>query len=208
VIVVAELDTPFDELESPTTVATPSCCCCCCCCLASITSAAVVAGRIVARDLSGSEPPPSQRTRWTLVTAAVLAPILAAVVAVALAAEEQIDSLFGVVATFIALTGAMLFAIRLTASGRPRSAALMAIALPVATGGAMLVEIFAVLFTIGFFWLTIPFWVWLALRATAFDPGEPPPSSLPPWLQPPPATGVAPTEAPPAPPPRPAEPDS
>ncbi len=203
-IVVAELDTPFDDIDSPTTVATPSCCCCCCCCLASISTAAVVAGRIVARDLAGAEPPPSQNARWTLVTAAALAPILSVAVAVALGAEEQINSLGAGVVTAMALTGVLLFAIRVTASGSPRSAALIAIALPIATGVAMVVEVFAVLFTIGFFWATIPFWVWLALRATAVEK-DPPPSSLPPWLQPPPATSALPTEPPPTPPT--AEPD-
>ncbi len=206
-IVVAELDTPFDDIDSPTTVATPSCCCCCCCCLASISSAIVVAGRVVAHDVSEAEPPVSDGARWLLVIAAVLTPVVSIALVVRLTTTDVINR-FGVgVGIAMVITGFVLLSIRLAANARVGSAVTFAIALPVVTGVAILAEVFLVLFTIGFFWLTIPFWLWVAVRATDFG-DRCPPTPLRPISGPAREDGL-PTEPPPSPPPHPpVEPDA
>jgi hypothetical protein len=121
---------------------------------------------------------------------------------------DDVVNRFGVgVVITMAIAGFVLLSIRLAANARIGSAVLFAIALPVATGVAILAEVFLVLATVGFFWLTIPFWIWVAVRATDYGTSRPP-TQLRPISGPAREDGL-PTQPPPFPPPHPpVEPDS
>lgn len=185
---VEDVVTPFDELDGPTTVATPTCCCCCCCCVAAMVTASVVSGRLVHRDLHERDRDASG-VRALLVVAAVLVPISWLVVLYLVASVTgDLGALFVFVASF-AIVGLLLGLLRKLA-GAPRPVWMgTAIVFPCAYFGAIVADLALFLSTIGVFWLTIPLWVVVAvkstgkpvpLRPTGLAPPLPPPSWVPP----------------------------
>lgn len=161
-ITLEDVVTPFDELDSPATVATPTCCCCCCCCLASIATASVVAGRLVRRDLSENAPATHRLTRRVLRTIAVLTPILGLLVFRAFGNEEVEAGLIVAGALTGLLVGCLRKAAGATEAQCVATVLLFAVVYPLAALG----EFFAVGATEGQFWLSIPLWIVAAVKLT------------------------------------------
>lgn len=169
-LVVDELATPFDDLDSPTTVATPSCCCCCCCCIVTVGATAMLAGLTVGNDLrQNDDGPVGDDRRMVLAGVAAAVPILSLVVGLVLLANlgDQSDGDGPGVGLLIGSlgVGAGIFAwLRIRAGCRADQAIGNTMISLVVIAAAILAELFLTLVTAFIFWLAAPLWWWLIWR--------------------------------------------
>lgn len=164
---VRELDTPYSNRPTSTSVATPSCCCCCCCCLTAL----IVGDVYIGTDIQTTAISHGRKRTWIAVAASLVLPITLPFGLLAFAGDDVYITLIWLL-TWVMVASGLLAVARWRAGDTPQRAAnwglvvtmiwtaLMAVnfalAFPVWFGTAgigMLIEI-----------ALIPYWIVLIVR--------------------------------------------